>query len=134
MAKRKPRLTYETLIKEDKWTCKLWTARSYIAEHDDESNGITLGDKREIHFREDDFSMSIVAHEVFHAYFKYTHIDSTSNIKSDDAEEIAASLMGSNFIRYFDKCMEIYNAIKSKVKVDHTTPEEKERANNVGQR
>lgn len=113
---KKSGTTFIIEINEDKWKCVLNTKRAYIKLHGDDSDAITLTTKKEMHFRKDTFSQNVVAHELFHAYWEYLCLDTTSEIKLSDVEEIMAEFMASNYIKFYDKANLIYKELSAKIK------------------
>jgi hypothetical protein len=116
MAKAKPKVIFKMQIANDEWTILLWRAKPYIRMHGDDSGAITTPAKKLMEFRDDELCLEFVAHELFHAYFKYLHLDSTVSLKIDDVEEVIASWLGSNFQRFTDQANLIYAKLKGEDK------------------
>lgn len=114
MAKRKPKAEVQVLINEDTWTCRLWRAKTYEKLHGDDSGAITDVVEKFIDFRDDEFSLETVGHELTHVYFKYLHLDSVVDPKIKDIEEIFSSWLGANFQKFYEKTFQIHNGLLAK--------------------
>jgi|SRR6266853_2138735 len=112
MSKAKPKTSFEIQVSEDTWTCHLWKAKSYIKLFGDDSGAIMDPDEKTLNFRDDNLEPEIIGHELMHAFFGYLHLDSVVDPRIDDIEEIMASWQGTNFIRFHEKVVAIYEALK----------------------
>ena len=110
-SRAKPKATLTIQIQEDSWTLKLWRKKSYDRKFGEDSDGITFASDKEINFREDAFTLDLVSHELFHAYFKYLHLDSVTSPTVDGLEEIMASWIGLNLDKFHEKVHYSFNAL-----------------------
>lgn len=55
---------------------------------DDDTCGLCVSADKTVYIREDAVDYSTIAHEIYHAYFSYLCLASTSNISFSDSEEI----------------------------------------------
>lgn len=108
----KPKNRTFVQIKDETWQCYLWSNSSYKKVHGNDSGAVALVDKKELHFREDEFSIDSVGHELVHAYWTTLHLESTISLKIDDMEEIVASFIGGNFINFYQNTLHVYNELK----------------------
>lgn len=115
MPRAKPKKTIKIVVGHDEWTCHLWRSRAYIKKHGDDSMAMTTPGSLLIDFRDDELSVDVVAHELTHAYFKYLHLDSTTNLQVEDFEEIVASWLGTNFMRFAKQANELYDGLRGTV-------------------
>ena len=114
MAKRKPKAQVRVLINEDEWTCRLWRSKTYEKMHGDDSGAITDVVEKTIDFRDDEFTLEVVGHELTHVYFKYLHLDSVVAPKIQDIEEIFSSWLGANFQKFNERVFQVYNGLTAK--------------------
>jgi hypothetical protein len=112
MAKRKPKTSIKLQVNEEMWTCQLWPAKVYEKLHGNDSNAITDIEECTIDFRDDAVTLAICGHELMHAYFKNLHLDSVVQPKIEDVEEIIASWIGANFVKFYHKANLIYSALE----------------------
>lgn len=103
-SRAKPLATMSLVINEDTWTCSLWRAKSYNKKFGEDSEAITYPADKTVDFSDDNFDMETVRHELFHAHFKYLHLDSVVDANVDDIEEILASWIGSHLDKFQAKC------------------------------
>ena len=107
----KPIISTAVNIKGDIWECKLLSKEDYSSLHDD-SDGITLPQKKEIHFHEgEEFNLDTVGHELFHAYWTSLHLPDKWKMKVEDVEEIAACMIAANLINLNTNVNFVYNSL-----------------------
>ena len=111
-SRAKPLATLTLQIQEDTWTLRLWRGRAYERLHGEDSGAITDVIDKTIDFNNDETTLETVGHELFHAYFKYLHLDSVVEPKISDVEEIVASWIGSNLDKFHEKVHYVYNNLK----------------------
>ncbi len=98
-------------IKGDDWVCMLFSKEDYISLHDD-SDGITLPEKKEIHFHEgEEFNLDTVCHELFHAYWTNLHLPDKWKMKVEKIEEIAACMIGANIMSLSKNVLLVFNSL-----------------------
>jgi hypothetical protein len=112
----KPKLIIKTTISGEEWTLKLWRSKAYEKLHGDDSAAITTPDENLIEFKENELSLETVAHEMFHANFKYLHLDSTTSLIIDDVEEIIASWIGRQHAAFSSHAIAIYQQLTGEIK------------------
>lgn len=79
-------------IKDIQWTFKLMADRQFNSLHSEgDYRAITIPDSLEIHFRKSDFSLTVLRHELLHAYV-HTCLISDNPEKEIDKEEICAKI------------------------------------------
>jgi len=100
-------------LHKDKWTISIVTAKEMkkIAD-DDVTCGLCVADEKAIYIREDSVDYSVIAHELWHAYWSYLYLSDTSNVTLDDAEEIGASFFAAEGVEMVKKAKEITTALK----------------------
>ena len=103
----KPKAQVVVSINDDAWTCRLWRAKTYERIHGTDSGAITIEAERIMDFHDTHFSEINVAHELFHAYFNYLHLESISEPKLDDIEEVLASWIAANLHKFSNKVGEV---------------------------
>jgi hypothetical protein len=108
----KPKVVLKVIIGNDEWTCRLWRTKPYIKLYGDDSGAITSPNEFLIDFRDDELSLEVVAHELTHAYFKYLHLDSVIGLDVDNLEEIVASWLGKNHLRFTEMAQTLYSQLK----------------------
>lgn len=88
----------------------------YLVDDDDEviaekdSAAETDPEKHEIHFREGEITMSVIMHELWHAYFSYTNTD-TANLDNNQMEEVSAQVFAYNAIKMTEQAKNIHNRL-----------------------
>ena len=79
------------VIMGQKWIYRLMSDERYILVHSDDSEAITVSEKREIHFRMSFIDLSVVRHEVRHAFTNELCLES-ANLTALQMEEIQCTL------------------------------------------
>lgn len=111
-SRAKPKATLTIQIYDDTWTLNIWRNKSYERLFGDDSDGQTLANKYTIEFDESAFTLDLVGHEMFHAYFKYLHLDSVTKPNIGDVEEVVASWIGANLDKFHEKVHYVFNTLK----------------------
>lgn len=89
----------------------------YLVEDDDEviagesSSAETDFPNREIFVRRSSVELTVILHELWHAYAGYCYLAHTENISIDDAEEVAAALFSDRGQTMLAKGVEIHQAL-----------------------
>ena len=109
--KSAPAAAYTFTINEWKWTAKRIPDSKFDRAYGDKYTAMTVSNRRIIYFRQNEFSLRTVIHELFHAYSHYLYLQSSS-VPHEDAEEIYAEFMEENLFRFARKAKEIYRALK----------------------
>lgn len=118
MAKKKVKAlkTFKTLINEEEWSFSILTQKEYNRVYkNDDSRATTELSYRQVHLISTDPTLEeTLAHECYHAFHVYLHLDSTNNVTVEDAEEIFASFLGKNYSKFYNKVQEIKTGLKIK--------------------
>jgi len=101
-------------LHKDKWTIKVVSIKEMkkVNDGDPDAEGLCDIENKIIYIREDTISYNTIAHEVFHAYWSYLHLDHTNNIEVVDVEEIAASFFASEGEEMVNKSKSIFKKLK----------------------
>lgn len=85
----------KTKINGTAWSVEVVTAKQMKKEREDgeELGGLCISDEKRILIAVDCVNYRVIVHELYHAYFSDLHLSDTNDIKLNDFEEIAASLM-----------------------------------------
>lgn len=75
----------------DKWTAVVWEAEDYNKHFGSDSEAITMGQAKAIHFNKDELTLNTIRHELVHVYSEYLYINS-ANLSKDQTEEVYAEL------------------------------------------
>jgi hypothetical protein len=81
------------LVKGNDWTVYLTGPEDYAKINGEDSAAMTWTTQRQIYFRTDEINIDVVRHELFHAYFAESHIES-ANLTAIQAEEVGCSIFG----------------------------------------
>jgi hypothetical protein len=88
------KLRFEVLGK--KWTLKVLKPKKYVKKHGYDSVAVTLGWKRKIFIHQEGVDKETLIHEIVHAFLHELCLKSTTQITTDDLEEIFAELMAKH--------------------------------------
>lgn len=81
----------KTKINAEKWIIKVVSTKEMAKISDDKhTSGLCVAYEKIIYLREDSIDYVTVAHELYHGYFSYLCLSSTTDISLSDSEEIAA--------------------------------------------
>jgi hypothetical protein len=94
------------------WRTKLVTPRTYIKNHTDDSDAITILTDRAIHFRTDCFNIEVIRHELLHAFMEETMMNRAS-LSPFQVEEIAAEIVGRYAEEIVSLAKDIHNHFSS---------------------
>ena len=101
---------HQTQINGDLWTI-------YLAADDDDviatedAAAETDFVSREIYVRRSELELSVILHELWHAYAGYCYLGDTTDMTIADAEEVAAALFADRGATMSAKANEIYGAL-----------------------
>lgn len=100
-------------INKDKWTLKIVTFKEMKKSSGNPyTAGLCIPSEKVIYIREDSVEYVTVAHELYHAFWSYLHLNDTNNIVLDDAEEIGASLFAAEGEEMVRKAKRFTKALK----------------------
>lgn len=100
---------------EDVWTFKVLSEKEYNKRLGDNSDATTENSKKLITFRAGkSLTKEVVAHELWHLYWNYLNIDSTTSLPIGDLEEIIASFMEKIYDRYHRRVKLVYKQLRSR--------------------
>lgn len=85
--------------------------KTYVKNHGDDSDAITDLTKRAIHFRNDEFNIEVIRHEIFHAFLEESMV-SRASLTAEQVEEMAAEIVG----RYAEEICNIGNEVLNKLR------------------
>lgn len=81
------------LVKGNTWTVYLATPERYVELNGTDSAAVTWPNHKKIYFRTDEVNVEVVRHELFHAYFAESHVES-ADLTALQAEEVSCSIFG----------------------------------------
>lgn len=93
------------------WRVKVVSPKTYMKNHGDDSDAITDLNKRVIDFRNDEFNIEVIRHEIFHAFLEESMV-SRASLTPEQVEEIAAEIVG----RYAEEICNLGNEILNKLR------------------
>lgn len=106
---KRTQITTSVIINGDTWRFTILSTPVYTRKHSDiaDSAAISMVEQRIVDFSQDDFSESVLLHELIHVYFSYLCLDDTTSIGIGDAEEIFANF----FVKYHNKILKTYHIL-----------------------
>lgn len=78
----------------DVWFASVWDGDAYAKHFGSDSEAITMGEAKQVHFNIDDLSLATVRHELVHVYSEYLYINS-AHLNKDQTEEVYAELIAN---------------------------------------
>jgi hypothetical protein len=102
---------YTFILNDRKWTATRLPDDVYNKKHGRDSDAITYDLKCALFFRQSDFKLGYVIHELVHAHSKYFYLNS-AKVKREDLEEIYAEFWEENLFRFARMAKQIYRALK----------------------
>lgn len=103
MAKKRE---FKIKIKGSDWTIRVLTSKSFEKEHDGNSGAMTIPEKKRIDLISTELHPTYIRHELFHAFVCESNIEST-NLTTEQMEELAATIVGEFSIQIIDLCDQI---------------------------
>jgi len=100
---------FKVSIMGDDWTM-------YLVDDDDaviageDSGAETDPETKEIYFRRGEVTIQTILHELWHAYFSYTHTN-TAGLDENQMEEVSAELFAYNAIKILDQANNVYKQL-----------------------
>jgi len=90
------------------WKIKKVTPKTYIKNHGADSDAITDLTKRIIYFRNDEFNIEVIRHELFHSFLEESMI-SRASLSAEQVEEMSAEIVGRYGEEIVFLAKDIYN-------------------------
>lgn len=108
------------IINGDKWIWNVLNIEDYETKHSNEGPSTAICDEthKEIDFREDNFNMDVILHEVTHAYQSYLCLENTNKVDPDDYCEIHATFMEKYGLKVVASSLHIYSKYLEKKNVE----------------
>jgi len=85
------------LIKGIKYKVILFTEALYEKKFGKDCDAAFCGDKRELRFKDSDTSKATIMHETIHAFYDSLLLNSVTDLKIDDQEEIFCELISEHY-------------------------------------
>ncbi len=74
--------------------------------------GLCVARERMIYIDNDNIDFDTIAHELYHAYFYYLHLDDTNQLTTGDYEEITASWFAANAEEVIKKAKQLTKGLQ----------------------
>ncbi len=97
------------------WHISVLPKKEFQKKHGKKAYGITETEEQYIDFREDEFTMPIIRHEIMHAHFSYCFLES-ANLTGAQMEEVACDLYGYRGKIMDEQASDIYDILKEEIK------------------
>lgn len=98
-------------ICHDKWLFSILSDDSYVKKHGKTSIAMTMPDEHIVDFKESEFDLKTVLHELVHAHSTYMYLDS-AKIHQDSMEEIYSEFISDRSSLLNKQAKIIYKKLK----------------------
>jgi hypothetical protein len=100
------------VINDDEWSFIILSSKDYNKKASKDSDGLTNTEQFTVYFREKEFKLSLIKHELWHVHQYYCFFE-RADIKPDQHEEIGAELFAFRGDLMTRQALEIYEKLKS---------------------
>lgn len=93
------------------WKVFLHEADSFCRKYDETDAAFTLPGEREIHFNQEELTLIVTKHELWHA-FRAEMCTSSSSLSAEQEEEVSAEMFANNVDKILRLARKLYKELR----------------------